>query len=446
MFTGAYGLDAAVHAVFGGVPAWVCESDPAATTVLTHRVPGVPNLGDVTAARWPQVPAVDVICGGYPCQPASIAGLRRGTDDERWLWPAMLDAVRALRPGLVVGENVRHHLRIGFATVVADLQAAGYAVAWGVVAASDVGAPHRRERLFWIAWPETAGAPARLGVAFAELGRGGWEEIDLLGGTAPEWPVAGAAYAGAAYAGAEPRIDTSLLRTPTAQLAVNGGSQHPDKRRHGGHGPTLADEIEHLLPTPTAVPYGHQQSTSPGAAIRPSLETLASSGALLPTPRASDSHGIGAHGNGGADLRTTIAELLPTPTAADSDRTSLDYPRGVKGGPNQRGSSGDLALPAAVQPERWGQFAAAVARWEALTRPAPDPTQPGRHGKPRLSPAFCEWLMGWPDGWVTDVPGITRTDAIRMCGNGVVTQQADAALRWLARSLPQSQTAGEVAS
>ena len=98
-----------------------------------------------------------------------------------------------------------------------------------------------------------------------------------------------------------------LLKTPTAQLAVNGGSQHPDKRRAGGHGPTLADEVEHLLPTPTATPYGTNQSPSPGAAVRPSLDTLAPM--LLPTPRATD---------------------------------------GTKGGPNQRGSSGDLMLPSAV--------------------------------------------------------------------------------------------------
>ena len=107
-----------------------------------------------------------------------------------------------------------------------------------------------------------------------------------------------------------------LLKTPTAQLAVNGGSQHPDKRKAGGHGPTLADEVEFLLPsgagakllpTPTATPYGNNQSASPGAAVRPSLDSLAP--ALLPTPRATD---------------------------------------GTKGGPNQRGSKGDLMLPSAA--------------------------------------------------------------------------------------------------
>lgn len=87
----------------------------------------------------------------------------------------------------------------------------------------------------------------------------------------------------------EAQVD-QLLKTPTAQLAINGGSQHPDKRRAGGHGPTLADEVEHLLPTPTATPYGSNQSPSPGAAIRPSLEGVAR---LLPSPTAMDADSSG---------------------------------------------------------------------------------------------------------------------------------------------------------
>lgn len=98
----------------------------------------------------------------------------------------------------------------------------------------------------------------------------------------------------------------ALLKTPTAQLSVNGGSQHPDKRRAGGHGPTLADEIEHLLPTPMA--------NMNGASSREIEE-----------------------GNPKHRLETAVA-LLPTPRATD----------GTNGGPNQRGSSGDLMLPSAV--------------------------------------------------------------------------------------------------
>jgi len=160
---------------------------------------------------------------------------------------------------------------------------------------------------------------------------------------------------------------------------------------------------------------------------------------LLPTPAVNDM-GAGktveewdawtermktAHGNGnghGASLSIEAARLLPTPRAGD----------GEKGGPNQAGSSGDLMLPSAVQPQQWGQYAAAIARWETLTRTAPPPTETGPKGNPRLSAAFSEWLMGLPAGWVTDVPGITRNEALRALGNGVVPQQCAEALRVMA--------------
>lgn len=111
--------------------------------------------------------------------------------------------------------------------------------------------------------------------------------------------------------------------------------------------------------------------------------------------------------------------LLPTPRATD----------GTKGGPNQRGSSGDLMLPSAVQADRCGDYAPAIARWETvLGRPAPDPTEPGRNGSPRLSPVFVEWMMGLPAGWVTDVD-ISRNEQLRALGNGVVPAQSAAATR-----------------
>ncbi len=81
----------------------------------------------------------------------------------------------------------------------------------------------------------------------------------------------------------------------------------------------------------------------------------------------------------------------------------------------------------------FGDYADAIARWETVIgRPAPSPTEPtGKNGAHRLSPAFTSWMMGLPDGWITDVPGITRNEALKACGNGVVPQQAAAALRLL---------------
>jgi DNA (cytosine-5)-methyltransferase 1 len=82
-----------------------------------------------------------------------------------------------------------------------------------------------------------------------------------------------------------------------------------------------------------------------------------------------------------------------------------------------------------AQPPTWGEYAEAICRWEALTRPAPPPTELGPKGNPRLAAAFSEWMMGLAAGWVTDVPGITRNEALRALGNGVVPQQAAEALR-----------------
>ena len=84
-----------------------------------------------------------------------------------------------------------------------------------------------------------------------------------------------------------------------------------------------------------------------------------------------------------------------------------------------------MTLPSAD----FGQYAAAVARQEAaFGHPAPPPTEPGRN-RPLLSARFAEWMMGLPPGWITDVPGITRNEALKLEGNGVVPQQAAAALR-----------------
>ena len=195
---------------------------------------------------------------------------------------------------------------------------------------------------------------------------------------------------------------------------------------------------------------------------------------LLPTPTVSESTGVGEHGTGGDNLRTVVDALLPTPRSTRGGSASetaalLPTPRatdGTKGGPNQRGSSGDLMLPSAAallptpttmdhkasgshgyggnefctltdatvrQAQDWAQYEAAIRRQEAtFGRLAPLPTEPGKNG-PRLSAAFVEWLMGLPEGWVTDPAiGLPRNQQLRALGNGVVPQQAAAATAaWL---------------
>lgn len=153
LFAGIGGIDLGLQRA-GHRIVWHSEIDKFATRVLEKHFPGVPNLGDVTKIKWRHVPYVDIIAGGYPCQPFSTAGKRKGAKDARHLWPYFLDAIRTLRPRYALLENVRGHLTLGFGDVLADLAACGYSAEWQVIPASSVGAPHRRDRLFVVAYPD----------------------------------------------------------------------------------------------------------------------------------------------------------------------------------------------------------------------------------------------------------------------------------------------------
>ena len=150
---------------------------------------------------------------------------------------------------------------------------------------------------------------------------------------------------------------------------------------------------------------------------------------LLPTPKASDGPNGGPgmrNGRGKADALPGVVTLLPTPRATrGGSSTETFYALGGEVDYDER-PQGVVAPPAVAD---FGPYTAAIARWEqVMGRPAPSPTEPGNNGRPRLSPRFVEWMMGLPDGWVTGVPGITRSAALKALGNGVVPQQAALAL------------------
>lgn len=161
--TGYGGLDMAVMDVLGGTPVWVADPDPGAARILAHHHPGVPNLGDITRADWAAVGPVDVLTAGFPCQDLSYAGggagIREGT--RSGLWYSVAAAAGALRPRLLVLENVRAIVgrRPGLDAVLASLAGLGFDARWTCVRASDVGAAHQRDRWFCTAWPADAGGP-----------------------------------------------------------------------------------------------------------------------------------------------------------------------------------------------------------------------------------------------------------------------------------------------
>ena len=133
----------AVEEVFDATPTWFMENDDAPSRVLAHHWPDVPNLGDVTTIDWTTVEPVDILTGGYPCQPFSTAGHRKGTNDERHLWPYVRRAIRYLRPQLTILENVPGHLTKGFDQVLGDMAEDGLHVRWTCLQASSIGAPPR---------------------------------------------------------------------------------------------------------------------------------------------------------------------------------------------------------------------------------------------------------------------------------------------------------------
>ncbi|MFF6903458.1 DNA cytosine methyltransferase [Streptomyces hydrogenans] len=298
--TGYGGLDSAVQAVFGGTVAWTSDIDPGAARIIAHRMPGVPNLGDLTTTNWAAVlnehGPVDIVTGGYPCQPFSVAGRRKGTEDDRHIWPYIADALGVLRPRYAIFENVAGHLRLGFDTVLADLARLGFDVEWCCVRASEVGAPHQRNRLFLLAVAQDPDGTTRNQRRLAAPGE---EES----------------------------------RGARSDAGGRGGAPAPDA---GGEG----------LEVRRVEPHRHERQ------------------------------------------------------AAERGRGERD----------------------------WGQYAPAIARWESVTgRRAPWATDDRR----RLNPQFVEWLMGLAAGHVTDVPGLTRTQQLKALGNGVVPQQAEAAIRHL---------------
>ncbi|QBP31548.1 DNA methylase [Mycobacterium phage Cornucopia] len=421
LFSGAGGLDLAVEQALGARTVWHCELDPAASKVLAHRWPGVPNLGDITKVDWSIVDPVDILAGGFPCQDVSAAGRRAGISEgtRSGLWSYYAEAINQLRPRLVIIENVRGLLSArahramesaettlgdgnaesvlrALGAVLGDLADIGYDAQWTTLAASAVGAPHRRERVFIVAHP--ADTPRECGTHIEGCSDAARQPVIAEPGT------------GSRDSGRQDPARVRQLRGSSSELAPV--DLQPGLCQHCAAALRRAEAGEPALRNDDYCPDPNICDT-----------TVVD---LLPTPVARDFKGTRpADMNRNSPCMSAIADLLPTPSASD----------GTGGGqhPDRRaGHSQQLCDYALLDgTSQWGKYAAAIARWEAVAGPAPSPTELNKNGNPRLAAAFPEWMMGWPAGWVTQVPGISRNDQLRIIGNGVVPQQAAAALRWL---------------
>ena len=156
LFSGIGGLDLAAE-MAGFTTVGQCEWADYPTKILEKHWPDVPRWRDIRTLTkesfhektglW----TIDVLSGGFPCQPFSTAGQRRGKDDDRYLWPEMLRVVREIRPTWIVGENVTGIISMAIDTVLSDLETEGYSVQAFVVPACAVDAPHRRDRVAIVA-------------------------------------------------------------------------------------------------------------------------------------------------------------------------------------------------------------------------------------------------------------------------------------------------------
>ncbi len=162
-----------------------CEIEAFACANLVSKMEAelldpAPVWTDLKTFPWAEFrDRVDILSGGYPCQPFSAAGRRLGKDDPRHLWPFIADGIRLLRPGACFFENVEGHITLGLREVIEELEGIGYATTWGVFSAAEVGAPHQRKRVFILAHRK------------GDVGRipetGDWRKVSS-GGGAKTWP------------------------------------------------------------------------------------------------------------------------------------------------------------------------------------------------------------------------------------------------------------------
>ncbi|MEP0179381.1 MAG: DNA (cytosine-5-)-methyltransferase [Lentilitoribacter sp.] len=159
LFSGIGGFSLGLENTGGFETAAFCEIEPFPRKVLAKHWPDKEIFNDVR--QIPKLGGIDVVCGGYPCQPFSTAGKRRGAEDDRHLWPAMLAVIQRERPAWVIGENVAGHVSMGLDEVLSDLEGEGYTARPFIIPACATDAQHRRDRVWIVANANSQGLQGR---------------------------------------------------------------------------------------------------------------------------------------------------------------------------------------------------------------------------------------------------------------------------------------------
>ena len=155
LFSGIGGIDLGLERTGKFKTIWFSEVDDYANTVLRKHWPEVPNYGDIRTIPWRKIRKPDMLVGGFPCQDISVAGKGAGIKEgtRSGLWSEYAKAIRILRPKITLIENVPMLANRGLNIVLSDLAKIGYDAEWNIISAASVGANHKRERLFTIAYP-----------------------------------------------------------------------------------------------------------------------------------------------------------------------------------------------------------------------------------------------------------------------------------------------------
>ena len=156
LFSGLGGFSLGLEATGGFETVAFCDIEKFSRKVLKKHWPNVKQYKDIKELTYEQIKEdtlapIDIITGGYPCQPFSVAGSQRGEKDKRHLWPDMFRIVKECKPTWVIGENVSGHIKLGLDTVLQDLESEGYSVRAFSISASSIGANHQRERVWIVA-------------------------------------------------------------------------------------------------------------------------------------------------------------------------------------------------------------------------------------------------------------------------------------------------------
>ena len=155
LFSGIGGFSLGLEATGHFETKAFCEIEPYCQQILKKHWPEVPIFDDIRTLKGTDIGTIDIITGGYPCQPFSVAGKQKAEQDPRHLWPEYFRLIQELKPTWVIGENVSGHIKLGLDSVLEDLASEGYSTRTFSISASSIGANHKRERVWTVAYSQS---------------------------------------------------------------------------------------------------------------------------------------------------------------------------------------------------------------------------------------------------------------------------------------------------